>query len=51
MFNFNKKSEKPESPTGVNDSLDYANYLLEVQESKASVLRELQEAGKPALIA
>lgn len=26
--------------SSVNESVDYANYLLEVQESKASVMRE-----------
>lgn len=51
MFNFSYQKEpsgkKEElqhinSVASLNDSIDYANYLLEVQESKASVLKELQ---------
>ena len=45
MFKFEaKKDDKADDSASVNESVDYANYLLEVQESKASVLRELTDS-------
>ena len=47
MFKFESKrtaDDKEDTVSSVNESIDYANYLLEVQESKASVLKELTES-------
>lgn len=44
MFKFESKrsaDDKEDTASSVNESIDYANYLLEVQESKANVMREL----------
>ena len=45
MFKF-EKTTKDDSSSAFNDSCDYASYLMDVQESKAELLKELKETGK-----